>query len=213
VLFAACAKTVESESKAWESNKTRAQELKGLYPGFSAAIDQMVQSAQSTWDAAAGISKEEDKIAKMAEANALLGSGWMGELSNADSQIRKLRTDANALTSKATDPGDKIAAASMAAQITMTIGRIEQDLRMGASDQVGASAIVHRAHEDLNASQRLVNDMESAFRSKNNASNKVSQDGQSDTKAEQPATWTCAYCAKTNDASAKECPGCGAAKP
>lgn len=211
VLFiAACAKTVESESKAWDANNKRAQELKGLYPGFSSAIDQEISRAKSLWDAASSISKDEDKIAKMAEANAVLGSGWMGELGDVDGKIRKLRSDASGLTSKATDPNDRIAASSTSSQVTMTISRVEMDLRMGGGDVNAATAIVRRATEDLKSAQRMVDDMESAFRSKKSASDKVATDNKAAEKSQEPTTWKCSYCSKTNDVAVHECGGCGA---
>jgi hypothetical protein len=212
LLLASCSRSVEGETSAWASNKTRLNELKALYPGFSAALESMMGQAESAWNAASSISNEDEKIAKMAEANALIGSGWVGDLGAIDSQKRKLRDEASRLNSKAKTPADRMNATSINSSASMTVSRVESDLRMGAADAAGAAAIVRRATEDLRSAQKMVDDMESNLRK--STSTTTTAGGSNDTKPAdvEPATWTCGYCSKTNDKSAHECGGCGAQK-
>ena len=212
LLLASCSRSVEGETSAWASNKTRLSELKALYPGFSAALESMMGQAESAWNAASSISNEDEKIAKMAEANALIGSGWVGDLGGMDAQKRKLRDEASRLNSKAKTPADRMTASSINSSASMAVSRVESDLRMGAADAAGAAAIVRRAMEDLRSAQKMVDDMESNLRK--NKGTTTTAGGSDNTKPAdvEPATWTCGYCSKTNDKSAHECSGCGAQK-
>jgi predicted small secreted protein len=77
VALASCKKTVEGETKSWERNTQKVQELTVLYPAFGAALKEQLKKAQEAMDAAKAITDQQQSAKKMAEANALLGSGFV----------------------------------------------------------------------------------------------------------------------------------------
>ena len=79
LLVSSCKKTVEGESQRWEAGVTEVKGLMAQYPGFKPALEARLARAQGIYDAASSLG-EEQKIAKMAEANGELRKDFVGEL-------------------------------------------------------------------------------------------------------------------------------------
>ncbi|MCW3127151.1 MAG: hypothetical protein JWO03_2809 [Bacteroidetes bacterium] len=69
VLMSGCKPKVEGETTSWKENQKKATDFKAKYPAFAASLDQSFTNASKIWDDAAKITKEEEKAAKMREAN------------------------------------------------------------------------------------------------------------------------------------------------
>ncbi len=225
--LAACSKTVEGETKAWERNQSQAAGLKALYPGFTAALDQQLQRAQAAMEAAKTAS-EEDKPKRMAEANALLAGGWVGELQDLDGDIKGLRAKITQATTGAKDETARLAVRQVADDAQRVIAQVEERLKQGASDAAAAGAIVTKLGGDLEAAAKNVETVIKAQAEAAKAAQPVAAtdggqpapvapgaDGAQPAQPGQPApaaTWKCAYCGGSNPASATKCQGCGAPK-
>ncbi|HOX43338.1 MAG TPA: zinc finger Ran-binding domain-containing protein [Myxococcota bacterium] len=223
--FAACSKTVEGETKAWEANQQKAAGLKALYPGFSAALDEQLKRAQTAMEAAK-TATEEDKPKRMAEANALLSSGWVGDLQGLDGEIKELRGKITQATTGAKDETARLAVRQVADDAQRVIAQVEERLKQGAPDAAAAGAIVTKLDGDLEAAEKNVETVIKAQADAAKAAPPAAADGGTPAPAvgvdggqpAQPgqpapaATWKCAYCGGSNEATATKCQGCGAPK-
>src|SRR5215470_1338519 len=88
VLVGGCKQTVEGETKAWESNVAQIKELAAQYPGFKPALDARLAAAQKIHDAADGLGDEE-KIAKLSEANSAIRKDFVTDLAGLDAKMKK----------------------------------------------------------------------------------------------------------------------------
>lgn len=212
-VIPACKKTVEGESKRWERNLTQVQELKALYPGFSKALDEQQKKAQAAMEAAKAVGDAEQSAKAMAEANGLLGGGFVGSLAGMDSKLRVIREKMVKATTAAGDKTDRQAAKQVTDDAQRQIGSLDQTLKQGAENAVAASAIVRKVQADLEAIEKNLDHVISAATEKKEA---VKADpAKADPAAPAPAAadWTCEYCQKANPAAAGKCGNCGADKP
>ncbi len=85
-----CKKTVESETSNWKDNKKKVNELQATYPAFASVLDTEMKDAQQKWDEAAKITKEENKIKKMSEANYTFDKGFVYDLSSLGIEVDKV---------------------------------------------------------------------------------------------------------------------------
>ena len=104
VAMIACKKSVEGETATWESNKNKLKKLKASYPSFAALLDKELKDAEAKWKEAQGISNEEEKIKKMAEANYTFSQGFVYELGTLETKIenlsKKSKKVSNSITAK-----------------------------------------------------------------------------------------------------------------
>jgi hypothetical protein len=225
LALAACSKTVEGETKAWDANQQKVAGLKALYPGFGAALDEQLKKAQAAMEAAK-TATEEDKPKRMAEANALLSSGWVGDLQGLDGDIKDVRAKITQATTGAKDESARMAVRQVADDAQRVIAQVEERLKQGAPDAASAGAIATKLRGDLSAAERNVDTVIDAQAAAAKAVQPAGDGGQPAPVAPgvdggqpaqpgQPApeaTWKCAYCGGSNPASATKCQGCGAPK-
>jgi ABC-type transporter Mla subunit MlaD len=215
LMVAACKKSVEGESKRWTSANRTADELIVLYPGFKAALEEQRQKAKTAMDAAEAVSEEKQRIDKMAAANTMLTSGFVGQLRDADQTIKKIREKAIEISGKATDESDRMTARQAADQATRVVVQVEGMLKQGAPDAASAAIKLRKVTEDLRAAQDNLDRAARIAQDKQRAKESAEKAEKAPANTQQPAAevWTCEYCDHKNPSEATACENCGAARP
>jgi hypothetical protein len=214
-----CKKTPEAEAKSWERNTRRAQELSALYPGFVPAIKAQQTLAQAAMDAAKAMSSPEESARKMSEANGLLTGGFVGGLSSLDGKVRKVREKITSVSASATAGPDQVATQAAVTEAQRVLSGVEAALKQGATEPVGAAAIVRKIENDLSSTTSSLDALLDAAKKRQEAA-KTPQAAAAGAEAPGAAaaaipkieTWKCGYCGRSNESPAAKCKGCGAPK-
>ncbi len=155
VVTIACKKSVEGETAAWESNKTKLKKLKASYPSFADLLDKELKNAEAKWKEAQGISNEEEKIKKMAEANYTFNQGFVYELGTLETKMdnlsRKAKELSNSITAKDVNLSKsdlKIVIASND-EIKETLLQVEKLLNKGVKSEDKAYTSIKDANKSL----------------------------------------------------------------
>lgn len=214
-----CKKSPEAEAKSWERNTRHAQELSALYPGFVPAIKAQQALAQAAMDAARAISSPEEAARKMSEANGLLTGGFVGGLSSLDGKVRKVREKITSVSASATAGPDQAAAQATVTEAQRVLSGVEAALKQGATEPVGATAIVRKIETDLSSTTSSLDALLDAAKKRQEAAKTpqaaaagAAVPAAAAAAAPVPETWKCGYCARQNESAAAKCKGCGAAK-
>ncbi len=218
-LFAlpACKKTVEGESKRWTSTTQRVQELQALYPGFAAPLKEQLKKAEAVMEAAKGLSDEQAKIKKMAEANSVALEGFAGQLGDVERLQKRIREKVTTATTGVTDKNDRLAATQAASDAQRALTAADETLKKGATDIVGANAVVRKVEGDLSVADKNLDRVIDAAKAKQKTTAKPDEKkGGGAAPASggpaAPAQWKCSYCSHQNDPKLAKCGNCGAPK-
>lgn len=216
VALPACKKTVEGESKRWSSTTQRVQELQALYPGFAAPLKEQLKKAEAVMEAAKSLSDEQAKIKKMAEANAAALEGFAGQLGDVERLQKRVREKITTATTSVTDKNDRLAATQAANDAQRALSAADETLKKGATDIVGANAIVRKVEGDLTVADKSLDRVIDAAKAKQKTTAKPDEKGGKAAPASggpaAPATWKCSYCSHQNDPKLAKCGNCGAPK-
>ena len=217
--FTACKKSVEGESKRWDSGIRTVDELGVLYPSFKAALEVQRQKAIVAMDAAKSVADEKERISKMASANNLLMGGFAGQLRDVDATIKQIRQKLVEVTGKSTDESDRLSAKQAADGAERVLADVAATLRRGAQDPASADVLLKKVTADLRAAQdnidkvaRATTDKQTAKQPQTGAQAGSGQPGTA-TEPAAAASWTCEYCSTANSGDATVCSNCGAAHP
>lgn len=216
-LFAACSKTPEGETKKWEANKKEVAALIAQYPGMKPALEARTAAATKTWDAASGLSGDE-QIDKMSAANSEIMAGFVGDLKGLDAELKKLRESAAEVAAKA-GKDEKLGAKVAAEDAQKTVARVEKTLETGAADEAAATAVMKKILGDIATAQSALDKVAQVGKDKvekKDADDKAAADKAAADKAAADAAvadWTCEYCNTANKHDATACSSCGAPKP
>lgn len=217
LVVGACSKSVEGESKKWDSNSAKITELAAQYPGFKPALEARKQSAQKLREAADGLA-DDAKIEKLSAANTALMTGFVRELDDIDDKMKKLRESRVEAASQADDSGSQLGAKVAAEDAQKALDRADATLKTGAADEAGAAAVLKKIASDLDAAQAAVDKvLEVTKRKKDDAaaSKQAGDDAKkaADAAAEAKVTpWKCEYCGSQNPHDEASCKSCGAAR-
>lgn len=216
LLFAACSKTPEGETKKWEANKKDVNALIAQYPGMKPALEARMTTATKTWDAAAGMSGDE-QVTKMASANSELGAGFVGQLKGLDAKLKKLRETTAEVAAKA-GKDQQLGAKVAAEDAQKTVTRVEATLKTGAKDEAAATAVMKKILSDIDTAQSALGKVAKVGKDK---AEKKAGDAKAETDkaaTDKAATeakvadWTCEFCSTANKHDVKSCTSCGAPK-
>lgn len=215
-----CKKTQEGETKNWDRNNRRIEELIALYPGFAPAIRTQLAQAQAGMDAAKGISNAQESARKMSESNSMLSGGFIGSLGDVANKVKKIREKVMTASSFAPAGTDQLAARTVVADAQRVLMAVDESLRRGAADPVAATAVLRRVDSDLSDAARNLDRFIDA--------SKKQQEAAKGTPAAAPAAalgaagaeapkavaaqWKCKYCGKMQEDSARKCKSCGASR-
>ena len=214
LMVGACSKSVEGESRKWDSNSVQVAELAAAYPGFKPALEGRKAAAAKIHDAAASL-EGDAKIAKLSEANTTLMQGFVGELDALDDQMKKLRESRVEVTTKASEE-TRLGAKTAAEDAQKALDRAEATLKAGATDEAAATVVLRKLKGDLDTAQSALDRVL--------AIDKAKQDKAADTKnsevskkagddaaaAAKVAPWKCSYCSSENPHDETSCKSCGA---
>jgi colicin import membrane protein len=212
-----CKQSVEGETRAWESNVAQVKELAAQYPGMKPALDARLAAAQKIHDAAEGLG-EEEKIAKLSEANTAIRKDFVSDLASLDAKMKKLRESRAEATAKAGDESSRAGAKVAADDAKGALDRADATLAKGASDEASAAAILKKIASDLDSAQSAIDKVVSADKQKKSdadADAKAKTDADAKAKADadaKVAPWKCEYCGHENPHDAGKCEQCGAPK-
>lgn len=210
-LFVACKKSVEGEKKSFESNKSRVNQLMSDYPAFKPALQEQLKKAEDVMASAEGTSNEDQKIDKMSEANGLLTAKFITSLDGIRKKIDKLKEEKIDLSGQKMDMNDKSSAKLAIQEADRTIYKVENILKSGANNVSRAESVMKQAMDAIATAQKLMDKVTKNAKDKQDTKDKkVSEDNKKKEEAAKP--WKCSYCGSKNDANAKECSSCGAAK-
>jgi hypothetical protein len=214
-----CKKTPEAEAKNWERNTRRAQELSALYPGFGPAIKAQQALAQTAMDAARAISSPEEAVRRMSEANGLLTGGFVGGLSSLDGKVRKVREKITSVSASATAGPDQAATQAAVMEAQRVLSGVEAALRQGATEPIGAAAIVRKIETDLSSTTSSLDTLLDAAKKRQEAAKTpqasaagAEAPGAASAASPKAETWKCTYCGRQNESPSAKCKGCGAPK-
>lgn len=218
LCVSSCKKTPEAEAKRWARNTTRAQELCALYPGFTPAIRAQQTLAQTAMDAAKAISNPEESARRMSEANGLLTGGFVGGLSSIDDKVRKVREKIASVSATASPGPEQAAAQATLAEAQRVLSGVEATLKQGATEPVGAAAIVRKMEADLSSVTSSLDTLLAAAKKRQDAA-KTPQAAAAGAEgagaaaaAPKAESWKCSYCGRQNEGAGAKCAGCGAPK-
>ena len=220
-LTASCKKTVEGENQAWTRNLQQVQELAAQYPGFANALREQQKNAEAAMAGAREISDKEASAKKMAEANSLLGDGFVYTLSRLDSKQKELRSKLITASTEAEHVADAAGARAAADDAQRILRNLDDALKTGAPDAATASGVLRRIDGDLqSAGSNLDRVIASAKQRKAELAKAAGASGATTpTNGGAPAApvakvqWKCTYCQHMNDDARTKCENCGAPAP
>ncbi|HWB73700.1 MAG TPA: zinc finger Ran-binding domain-containing protein [Nannocystaceae bacterium] len=217
LFVSGCKKSVEGETAAWDSNVAQVKELAAQYPGFKGALDARLAAAQKIRDAADGLG-DEQKIAKLSEANTAIRKDFVSDLAGLDEKMKKLREARAEAAAKAGDESSRLGAKVAAEDAKGALDRADAALAKGASDEASAAAVVKKIASDIDAAQSAVDKVVKADKEKKDdkaSDEKAKADADAKAKADaeaKVAPWKCEYCGHENKHDAGKCEQCGAPK-
>lgn len=224
LFSAACAKTAEKEDARFTRAQANVDKLAAVYPSFAGALTAQKKKAQDAMAAAKKVSDEKQRIEAMSDANDLLTGGFVRALGDVDGAEKKLRRKMTDATRQATTDTLRLSAKQASDSAERVLASISERLKTGAKDAAAAKAVLDKVSGDIREAERnldrVLRDAKAAAKASKPAAGASGATGTAgaagtakpttDTKAE--ATWTCAYCGRTNHADKLSCEGCGAAK-
>ena len=217
LFVSGCKKSVEGETKAWETNVAQVKELAAQYPGMKPALDARLAAAQKIHDAAEGLG-DEQKIEKLSEANTAIRKDFVSDLAGLDDKMKKLREARAEAAAKAGDESSRLGAKVAAEDAKGALDRADAALAKGASDEASAAAVVKKVVSDIDAAQSAVDKVVKVDKDKKDdkeADAKAKADADAKAKADadaKVAPWKCEYCGHENPHDAGKCEQCGAPK-
>ncbi|MFO7566488.1 MAG: hypothetical protein R6X02_27850 [Enhygromyxa sp.] len=218
LLMTGCSKSVEGETKSWNANVKTVNELMAQYPGMKPALEARLEAAKTKFDAASDMSGDE-QINQMAAANSAIMADFVRDLKGLDAKLKKLRTAAAEVATKAGDESSRQGAKIAAEDAQKTIARVEKTLADGAADEAAAAAVMKKVIADIETAQSVIDKVAKADKDKTNkkaADEKTATEKAAADKAAaeaKVADWTCEYCDAKNKHDVTTCSGCGAARP
>lgn len=200
--IAACGKSVEGETRTWEKNGAKIRELQALYPGFEPALKERWRSAEELFNAARQIGDEKEKAKKMAAANELAMSGFVGKLDRVDAALKSVRNKSLDAAKKTGDGATPLAIKTAVEDSQRTLDRVQEMLKQGAKDVATAEALVPRILGELETAEANLGKVLSA----------PAKGNETTETPKTPEPWRCGSCGNVNNAAERECRTCGAAK-
>lgn len=217
ILASACSKSVEGETKRWQSNTKTVSALMAQYPGMKPALEARMSSAKTTFDAASNASGDA-QIQQMAAANSALMAGFVGDLGDVADELKELRKASVEAAAMAGDESSRLAAKIASEDAQKTITRSEEALQTGAADEAAAEAVIAKVSADIETARSAVDEVLEADEKKGEAKTAEKEAAAAAAAAEKAdaeakvAPWTCEYCDTENKHDATSCVSCGAPK-
>ena len=155
VAMIACKKSVEGETATWENNKTKLKKLKASYPSFATLLDKELKDAEAKWKEAQGISGEEEKIKKMAEANYTFSQGFVYELGVLENKMESLSKKSKELSNSITAKDVNLSKSNLKTviatndEVKEALLQVEKLLNKGVKSEDKAYTSIKEANKSL----------------------------------------------------------------
>ncbi len=215
----ACKKTVESEKKAWDRNLKKIESLSFEYPNFKNALQEQRKKAEAVMKAADSITKEEDKIKKMAEANKTINAAFVSNLSSIKSQKQSLRDKIVSVRGLKMEMNERFAVNRAISDADRAVMDAEDKIRQDIENISQAESLTSLVLSDLKAADaslesasRRVKDRIASEKRIEDEKKQVVQKQEAD-KKELAKPIKCPYCGTINAATNINCKSCGAPLP
>jgi hypothetical protein len=215
-LVASCKKTVEGENKNWQRNVARVTQLQALYPGFANALKEQQKRAEDAMAAARAVSDPQQSAKKMADANALIDSGFVYTLSQIDAHVKSLREKLVTANTQAEHASDQAGAKAATDDAQRILKNVDDALKAGAPTADAAAAVVQKIDSDISsAASNLDRVIAAAQQRKAEAAKATAAATAAPAGAAAVAKvqWKCTYCGHMNDDARQKCENCGAPRP
>jgi len=213
----ACGPTLESSNENWTRNQEAMTKLKTDYNAYTPLIDQKLEEAKKVWDAAQGISNEEEKLDKMVEANQILSSGAIGNLRNMKSKISGLKTKKESLMKmkvssykleeRTQDAFETVKKSIKKAEKVIYISKDDFDINEAAGKLDRAFTGLTDAYKEVEIIVDLINKENNEItQEKEKKEQQVKEEKEKEEKAK--ADKKCEYCGTMNKAENTKCSSC-----
>jgi transcriptional regulator with GAF, ATPase, and Fis domain len=216
-IFASCKKTVESEKKSWDVNISVANQLIHEFPSFANAIREQIRAAETVMNQSQSISDEKMKIQKMADANVLLNSGFVGNLKEIKSLKQTVRTKTvEARGLKFEGYSEMMSSNQAISSAEKSVSEADIKLRGIVNTKADADALSSIVLTDLKGAVAGLDSVISRVKERENLEKKKTDQIAADKaaadkkKAEEAKPIKCPYCGTLNVATAAKCKSCGA---
>jgi chromosome segregation ATPase len=215
-LATSCKKSIEGETKKFDSNIQRLNEVAAKYPSFKAACETLKTDATKQMEAAKSLSEEKAKIEAMAAANNIASPTWVNDLSNIDNKINSIRDMSTKASQNSHDHNDSDAAWVASRQGEDAIREANNKLGGTVDSPSAAAAIVSSIISNLDAAERRLSDVVKTAENKKDAEKKAqneekaAKDSTKATEEKKAAPVKCGFCGNSNPAGTAKCSGCGA---
>ena len=216
-LATSCKKTVEGETKKFETNIKRLNDLMAQYPSFKPALESVKNEAQSKMDAANKASGDDAKIKAMADANSVASPQFVYQLDDIEDQKSKLRSLITKAAQSVNDGNDRDAARSARNYAEDAISNADRKLRDASVNNASdAEAVLRPIMSSLSGAMSDLSSVISTADGKKQAEKKAENDSKAaeETKKveeeKKAAPVKCGYCGNMNPAGTAKCSGCGA---
>lgn len=215
----ACKKTVESEKKAWDRNLKKIEKLSFEYPNFKNVLQQQRIKAEAVMKAADAITKEEDKISKMAEANKTINAAFVSNLSSIKSKKQSLKEKIVQVKGMKMEMNERFAANRAISDADRAVMDAEDKIRQDIQNISQAESLtglvlsdLKSAESGLEAVSRKIKDRIAAEKRIENEKKQVVQKEEA-AKKELAKPIKCNYCGTLNPPTRSNCKSCGAPLP
>jgi len=213
-LVFSCKRTVEGEKNAFNSNVKDVKSLALDFPSFKSVIDEQVTKAEAAFKESENISNEEQKIAKMAEANSLLTSGFIYDLKKVKSMKTDVQSKIGKIKGLTLKDNDRSFAYEMINQANQTITTTNNMLMMQVMSIADAEVAAKKGVNELDLSLKNLDKIISSNQTQNNQTNNQNnnQNNQNNNQNNQTTVKTvkCEYCATENESANSNCKNCAA---
>ncbi len=218
-MLNACGPTLESSNEDWTRNQKAMTQLKTDYVAFTPLIDQKLEEAKKVWDAAQGISNEEEKLDKMVEANQLLSSGAVGNLRKMKDKISslkrkkenlmKLNVSSYKLEDRTQYAFESVKKAIKKAEKVMYMSKEDFNIDEAPGEINRAFTGLTDAYKEVEIIIGLINtENNKAALEKQEKEQQIQEDNVKEEKAK--ADVKCGYCGTMNKPANTKCSSCGA---
>jgi rubrerythrin len=230
----ACSKSVEGETKKFNSKVNQAKTISVKYPNLKSFVTTEISGVEAEWEKAIAIQDEDEKIDQMSVVNLFTGKGILGALRSFDKTYKSINDKISSLTSKSKTPSEQIASdfavkeANTALKSVNIKRLVTLDSKSVAIDSINQMKLVLlEGSEALNKISKAIKDRLDAealarkeLKAKNNSKKvsttsgktKVSNSPKTSPVTQTAAMWKCKKCGSKHAASASKCKSCGAPK-
>jgi len=208
-----CKKSVESETKRWETNKATLEKLAVEYPAFKSTIDQVIAKASEAMTSAGSISDEAKKIEALAAANELANPTFVRDLQSFSEQVTKLQELSTSALQNASDENDRLAAKQAADNATTAINDAKNMLKnQTVTNESEANTLIAKALSDLDGVKTTLEQIvkTTADKVKKVEDEKAQIEKKAEDEKKALADIKCEYCNTMNKYDATKCTSCGA---